>query len=186
MGNHKPSDNGALIHRIKEVYEGKVFSFVVEDITLQNASRTEMGMIRHPGSTAVVPLAEDGTVVMVKQYRHPVGTYVLEIPAGTRKPKESPRSCAMRELEEETGYIAVDLIELSDVYMVPAYSDEKVHLFLARGLTPSEQNLDKDEIIEVVRYPLEEVMDMISKGLLKDSLTIIALHQAWLYLQKRT
>jgi ADP-ribose pyrophosphatase len=167
------------------VYRGRAFSFVVEDLTLPNGKRTAFPVIRHPGSTGIVPLAADGAVVMTYQYRHAVGDYLLEIPAGALEKGESPLACARRELEEETGYTAQEFIELARVYIVPAYSDEQIYVYLARNLQPSTQHLDEDEIIRVVNYPLEELLQLIRKGAITDALTILALHQAHCYLQTR-
>jgi ADP-ribose pyrophosphatase len=174
----------AKVHKTSELYKGRIFSFVAEDVTLPNDSRTEMAFVRHPGSTAVVPLLDDNTVIMEIQYRHPVRNYLFEIPAGTMDPGESPLACARRELEEETGYVADEFIELGNVHILPAYSDEKIHLYLARGLTPSKQNLDQDEIIKVVEYPLEETLPMIAAGRITDALTILSLMRAWFYLKR--
>jgi len=184
MKAEKLSDKKACVHRIQKHYQGSLFAFVSEDVTLPNGSRTELAMVRHPGSTAVVPLFDDHTVLMERQYRHAVRKYLLEIPAGTMEPGESPLTCAARELEEETGYAAEELIQLSRIDIIPAYSDEKIHIFLARGLKPSEQNLDPDEIIEVVKYPLDEALEMIDQGQISDALTMLALQRAWLYLRK--
>ena len=174
----------AQIHKTSELYKGRVFSFVTEDVTLPNDSRTEMAFVRHPGSTAVVPLLDDDTVIMEIQYRHPVRDYLYEIPAGTMDPGESPLACARRELEEETGYVADEFIALGKLYILPAYSDEEIHLYLARGLIPSTQNLDQDEIIKVVEYPLEETFPMIAAGRISDALTILSLMRAWFYLKR--
>ena len=108
----------------------------------------------------------------------------MEIPAGTMEPGESPLNCARRELEEEVGLVAREFIELAQVHIIPAYSDEKIHLYLARGLTASKQNLDQDEIIHVVKYPLNEVMRMIGEGAITDALTILSIQQACMYIQK--
>jgi len=185
MASTKSFHQTARVHEIQQHYRGTLFSFVSEDVTLPNGSRTQLAMVRHPGSTAVVPLFEDGTVLMERQYRHAVGKYLLEIPAGTMEPGESPLTCARRELEEETGYTAGQFVELCRVDIVPAYSDEKIHVFLARSLKESEQKLDKDEIIEIVKYPFEEALDMCRQGKISDALTILALQSAWFYLQKQ-
>ena len=173
----------AKVNYVDEVYRGKSFSFVVEDITLPNGKRTAFPTIRHPGSTGIVPFATDGSVVMTCQYRHAVGEYLLEIPAGTLEKGESPVACARRELEEETGFVAQELIEIAVVHILPAYSDEKIYVYLARGLQPSRQHLDEDEIIRVVNYPLEHLLQLIRKGAITDALTILALYQAQMYLQ---
>jgi ADP-ribose pyrophosphatase len=171
----------AHVHKIRPHYKGALFSFVSEDVTLPNGSRAEMAMVRHPGSTAVVPLLDGHTVVMELQYRHAVGEYLLEIPAGTMEPGELPLACAKRELEEETGFAATEIIELGKVHIIPAYSDEVIHLYIATGLIPSRQNLDKDEIIEIVKYPLKRTLQMIDAGRITDALTILSLQRTWLY-----
>jgi ADP-ribose pyrophosphatase len=174
----------AQVHQVHQHHRGTLFSFVSEDVTLPNGSRTELSMVRHPGSAAVVPLFEDNAVLMERQYRHAVKAYLLEIPAGTMEPGELPLDCARRELEEETGYVAEEFVELSQVLILPAYSDEKIHVYLARDLTLTLQNLDKDEIIDVEKYPIADTMRMIDKGQISDALTILSLQMAWFYLQR--
>jgi ADP-ribose pyrophosphatase len=173
----------AHIHRRVEIYRGRHFHFVTEDLTLPNGRRTEMAMVRHPGSIAVVPLTADGGVLMEHQYRHCVRGYLLEIPAGTLEPGESPLACAGRELEEETGYTAAEFIELGRTHILPAYSDEVIHLFLARGLSVARARLDPDEIIRTQIYPLDRLMDMIVAGEITDALTILSLHRTWFHLR---
>jgi 8-oxo-dGTP pyrophosphatase MutT (NUDIX family) len=172
----------ATVKSTAEVYKGRIFDFVTENLKLPNGRDAEMAFIRHPGSTAVVPLLEDNSVVMEVQYRHPVGEYLLEIPAGTLEPGESPLNCAKRELIEETGFCAQELIKLGKIHMIPAYSDEEIHVFIAKGLMPAEQNLDPDEIIEVVKYPLEKAVQMIDEGKITDALTILSIQMAWFYI----
>ena len=173
----------ATVKSTTEVYKGRIFNFVTENLTLPNGRDTEMAFIRHPGSIAVVPLLDDNTVVMEVQYRHPVGEYLLEIPAGTLEPGESPLNCAKRELMEETGFRAQELIELGKIHMIPAYSDEEIHVFIARGLKPAEQSLDPDEIIEVVTYPLEKALKMIDEDKITDALTILSIQMTWIRLK---
>ncbi|MGD9239262.1 MAG: NUDIX hydrolase [Desulfobacterales bacterium] len=169
----------ATVKSTAEVYKGRIFDFVTENLKLPNGRHTEMAFIRHPGSIAVVPFLGENSVVMELQYRHPVGEYLLEIPAGTLEPGESPLECAKRELLEETGFQAQELILLGKVHMIPAYSDEEIHVFIAKGLMPAEQNLDPDEIIEVVKYPLEKAVQMIDEGKITDALTILSIQMAW-------
>ena len=185
MNTKSPIPGKATIHRIKEVYRNDIFAFLAEDVTLPNDSRTEMAYVRHPGSTAIVPFLDDNTVILERQYRHPVRDYLFEIPAGTMDPGETALKCAGRELEEEIGYVAEEFIELGKVHILPAYSDEMIYVYLARGLTPSEQNLDQDEIIDVDEYPLDQALQMISAGQITDALTILALQWAWFSLEGR-
>ena len=179
--NHHPKS--AVINSSETVYKGKLFSFVTEDVTLPNQARTEMAWIQHPGSTAIVPVLNDGSVVMTLQYRHAVREYLLEIPAGTLDPGESHLKCARRELEEETGYVATELTKIAQVYILPAYSNEIIHIYLARGLTPTRQNLDEDEIIEIVKYSPEQLKSMINKSIITDALTVFSLQHTWEYLR---
>jgi 8-oxo-dGTP pyrophosphatase MutT (NUDIX family) len=183
MDGKKAFRKKAKVHKTETVYKGKLFSFVTEDITLPNGAGTEMAIVRYPGSTGIVPLLDDAKIIMLSQYRHSVGDYLLEIPAGTMEPGESPLNCARRELEEETGLVASEFIELAQVYIIPAYSDEKIHVYLARGFTRSKQNLDQDEIIHVVKYPFQDVLRMIGQGLITDALTILSIQQAHMYIQ---
>jgi 8-oxo-dGTP pyrophosphatase MutT (NUDIX family) len=185
MPSEKRSQKNAQVHQVHQHYQGTLFSFVSEDVTLPNGSRTELAMVRHPGSTAVVALFDDNTVLMERQYRHAVKDYLLEIPAGTMEAGELPLNCARRELEEETGYVAEEFIELSQVLILPAYSDEKCYVYLARGLTLTHQNLDNDEIIDVVKYPFDEALNLIGDGHISDALTILSLQMVWLYLQRK-
>jgi ADP-ribose pyrophosphatase len=179
MASDQSNKEFAQVHRVRRHFQGKLFSFESEDVTLPNGSRTELSMVRHPGSIAVVPLFEDNTVLMERQYRHAVKSYLLEIPAGTMEPGEDPLTCARRELEEETGYIAENFELLLDLDILPSYTDERIYVYLARGLASSRQNLDEDEIIEIVTYPLQDALKMIDTGQIRDGLTILSLLQAW-------
>ncbi len=185
MGGKNSDRKMATVNRAESIYTGKQFSFVVEDITLPNQARTQMAMVRHHGSTGIVPVFDDGSIAMTLQYRHAVKDYLLEIPAGTMDYGESPLQCARRELEEETGLVANEFTKLGEVYIIPAYSDEKIHIYLARDLTATKQNLDEDEILQVVKYPLEEIIEMIHKGLITDALTILSIQRTWIYLLKK-
>ena len=184
MSSENSIQKNAQVHEVHQHHRGALFSFVSEDVTLPNGSRTELAIVRHPGSTAVVPLFEDNAVLMERQYRHAVKAYLLEIPAGTMEPGELPIDCARRELEEETGYVAAEFVELSQVLILPAYSDEKIYVYLARDLTLTIQNLDKDEIIVVEKYPIADALRMIDKGQSPDALTILSLQMTWFYLQR--
>jgi ADP-ribose pyrophosphatase len=162
----------------KTIRKGRVFDLTVESITLPNGVHIDLEIIRHPGAAAIVPLGADNEVIMLKQYRHAVGGNLWEIPAGTLDAGEAPLDCARRELAEETGLIAESWESMGAVTPVPGYSDERIHLFLARHLTPSTQSLDPDEVIEVHSIPLQEVVAMIHAGEIEDAKTIVAIFRA--------
>lgn len=153
-------------------HQGRVFTLLTENITLENGVTVDIDLIRHPGAAAIVPFYDKETVILIRQYRHAVGGYIWEIPAGTLDPSESPISCAKRELIEETGFSADTWQKLGEITPVPGYSDERIHIFLARDLSPAEQNLDKDEVLKVHKVRLDRAMEMIRKGEIQDSKTI--------------
>jgi ADP-ribose pyrophosphatase len=161
------------VHHKEVVHQGRVFDFTKEKVTLSNGVTVDMEVIRHPGAAAIVPLTTDGEVVMLEQYRHAVGGSLWEIPAGTMDPGDpSPIDCARRELVEETGFSAATWDLLGELTPVPGYSDERIHLFLARDLAPATQDLDADEIVSVTRLPLAEVRRMVFDGRITDAKTI--------------
>jgi ADP-ribose diphosphatase len=165
----------ALQSNSKEIIRrGRVFDVTVEKVCLPNGACIDMDIIRHPGAAAIVPLTERQEILMLRQYRHAIGRYWWEIPAGTFEGKEDPLVCARRELTEETGYTAQTWEPLGAVTPVPGYSDERIHLFLARDLTQAGQNLDFDEIIEVHPLPLDRVVTMIMEGEIEDAKSIAA------------
>ncbi len=165
----------AVINRREQLHQGRVFTLIRENVTLDNGVTLDIDTIRHPGASAIVPLTAGGSVVLIRQYRHSVGGYIWEIPAGTLNPNEDPESCAARELIEETGYAAGAWRRLGEITPVPGYSDERIHLFLATDLTPAAQNLDADEVLAVHEFPLERAAAMIASGEIQDAKTICGL-----------
>lgn len=169
---------------IKNIYTGRVITLNLETVSLPNGATVELEIIRHPGAAAIVPLKADGTVVLIKQYRHAAGAFIYEIPAGKLHPGEDPRECAARELEEEVGYRAARFDLLTSIYTAPGFADEVIHIYQASGLTPGRQHLDHDEVLDVVETPLEKAIEMVVDGTIRDGKTIVGLQTVYLR-QKR-
>lgn len=159
----------------ERVYTGKVLKLDRDTVELPNGKTTVLEILRHPGASAVVPIKEDGTVVLIRQLRHAAGGFIYEIPAGKLDHQEDPKICAIRELEEEVGYRAGALTLLTSIWTAPGFTDEVIHIYQASGLQPGKQNLDQDEVLEVVEWPLEVAMAKIRDGTIRDAKTIIGL-----------
>jgi ADP-ribose pyrophosphatase len=157
---------------------GRTVTLSRERVLLPNGNETELDVVRHPGAAAVVPLLADGTVLMVRQYRHTVGDWLLEVPAGKLDAGESPESCAHRELEEEAGVRAGELVPLGWIWMTPGFCDERIWLFLARQLSDGAQRLEVDEALAVERLPLAEAERRALAGELWDAKSVCALLRA--------
>lgn len=175
----------AKVNSSDVLYQGRVFKLVKENITLQNGVTINLDIIRHPGAAAMVPLRGNNTVLLIKQYRHAIGDFIWEIPAGTLSQNETPLQCAKRELIEETGFAADVWKELGEITPVPGYSDERIHIFMATNLTPAKQKLDTDEILNVHEVKLEDAMEMVYKGEIRDGKTISALCMVTHWLQNQ-
>ena len=163
----------------KRVYSGKVLNLDLDTVGLPNGRTTDLEILRHPGASAVVPLKEDGRVVLIRQLRHAVGGFIYEIPAGKLDPQEDPRDCAARELEEEVGYRAGFLELLTSIWTAPGFTDEVIHIFLGTNLEKGIQALDQDEVLEIVEWPLEEAMARIQDDTIRDAKTIIGLQMVF-------
>lgn len=166
--------------KVKQIYRGRVVNLNVETVTLPNGATVELEVIRHQGAAAVVPLKDDGSVILIRQYRHATGGYIYEIPAGKLDPGEDPRHCAARELEEEIGCRASSLTRLLSIFTTPGFTDEVIHIFLAAGLSPGTQRLDHDEVLEVVEMPLDLAIARIADGTILDGKTIVGLQAVYL------
>ncbi len=155
-----------------EVFAGRVFAVTVD--TIREGDKTyQREVVHHPGSAVIIPVFEDGTIALVRQYRHPAVRYLLEAPAGTLERGEVPEEGAARELEEELGYVAGRLEKLSEFFVSPGFCEEKMWVYLATDLVETRQQLEDDEILEVVRIPLSQVLSMITTGEIEDAKTII-------------
>ncbi len=150
----------------------------VERAKLPNGVELDLAVIRHPGASAVVALDDDENVTMLSQWRHAIGAWLREIPAGCRAAGESALECARRELAEEGGLKAARWDHLGGIVTIPSFCDERIELFLARGLEPASGALDDDEVIRVGRVKLDEAFEMIARGEIADAKTIAALYRA--------
>lgn len=159
----------------RNIYKGRILTLNLETARLPNGTSVELEIIRHPGAAAVVPVKDDGTVVLIRQYRHAVGGFIYEIPAGKLQPNEEPLICAARELEEEIGYRAASLELLTSIFTAPGFADEVIHIYKGTGLVPGNQQLDQDEVLKIVEFPLHEALMMVQDGTIRDAKTIVGL-----------
>ena len=164
----------------EEIFKGKVVHLFRDTVRLPNGKLATREVMRHAGAVCVVPLTKEGEVVMVRQYRYPFGTVLLEAPAGKLDPGEAPEDCARRELREETGAVAGKLEYLGDFYPSVAILDENIRLYLATELTFRESQPDEDEFLAVERIPLETLVNRVLSGEIRDGKTQAALLKAWL------
>ena len=163
----------------KRIYSGKVLKLDLDTVALPNGRTTDLEILRHPGASAVVPLQEDGRVVLIRQLRHAAGGFIYEIPAGKLDPHEDPRDCAARELEEEVGYRAGFLELLTSIWTAPGFTDEVIHIFQGTNLQEGKQDLDQDEVLEIVEWSLDEAISKIQDGTIRDAKTIIGLQMVY-------
>ncbi len=160
------------------IHEGRVFTLVTENVTLMNGVTMDVDIIRHPGAAAIIPRISGENVLLIRQYRHAIGDYIWEIPAGTLDPNETIEACAGRELTEETGHAAGVIEKLGEILPVPGYSNERIHIFFADNLMPAHQHLDADEVLDVHEIPFVDAIAMIHDGKIIDSKTISGLYMA--------
>ncbi len=166
--------------KIQTIYKGRVVTLNLETVTLPNGLSVELEVVRHPGAAAIVPLLNHDTVILIRQYRLAAGGYIYEIPAGKLHQGEDPAHCATRELEEEIGYRAGRLDKIATFFTAPGFTDEVMHLYVARDLARGTQALDGDEVLEVVEMSLEKAMAHIFDGTIRDAKTIIGLQSIYL------
>jgi ADP-ribose pyrophosphatase len=155
-----------------------VIDFGVETATLPGGVQVELPVIRHPGASAIVALYPDMTIAMLRQYRHTVGGWLREIPAGCRNSGEDSLACARRELGEEARVAAARWDHLGSIITVPSFCDERIELYLARELSEGTGALDHDEVLTVSRVPFDETFAMIRRGDIVDAKSIVALYRA--------
>lgn len=158
----------------QKVFEGRVFNVTVDTVR-EGEVTYQREVVHHHGSAVIVPVFDDGTVVLVRQYRHPAVRYLLEVPAGTLADGERAETGAARELQEELGLVAARLEKLSEFFVSPGFCEEKMWVYLATELSEGKQLLDDDEVLEIVRLPIADALEMITSGEIQDAKTIIGL-----------
>ena len=167
----------AVVHSRTHRHQGRVIDVGTEDVTLPSGVRTTLDVIRHPGASCILPLVDDG-VVLIRQFRHCANGWLWEAPAGTLNPGETPEACALREVTEESGLIAGRIEHVGFVFTAPGFTDEKIHLWLAYDCSPAPAHHDEDEVItEVRRFSPEEVDTLLRNGTLCDAKTMAVLLQ---------
>lgn len=167
----------------ERIYTGKVLNLDRDTVAFPDGSTGQLEMIRHPGASAVLPFlddpkAADPRIILIKQFRHAADGFIWEIPAGRLDSGEAPEACAHRELEEETGYRAARLDRLITMYTTPGFTDERIHLFLATGLTLGDHRREHDEFMEIHEVRWKDALDRIRTGEIKDGKTLVALTYA--------
>lgn len=156
----------------KVVHKANFMTYINVDVELPDGKIGNRDIIRHPGACAIIPFLDNERVILVKQFRKALEKTILEIPAGKLDAGEEPINCAIRELEEETGYIAGEVTYLGTIATAPGFCDELIHLYKATGLYKGEKKLDEDEFTEVNVFTIEEIKLMIKSGQIIDTKTI--------------
>jgi len=170
----------------EEIYDGKVVHLYKDTVELPNGRTSIREVIRHIGAVAVVPLMDDGKVVVERQFRYPLDSVITEIPAGKLDSKSEDRlDAAKRELQEETGFLAKEWIFLGDYIPTVAYCDEVIGIYLAKGLFKGERHLDEDEFLNVRYVDLNELVEDVMQGKITDGKTQVAILKVWKYLMEQ-
>ncbi len=156
-------------------FRGKIFDVQVDQLRLPSGQQMRFDYLVHPGAVTLVPFDRQGRIWFVRQYRHAVGTELLELPAGTLEPGEPPEDTAGRECREEIGMRPGKLTPIGELYMVPGYSSERIQIYLATELEPDPLPRDKDELLQVTQLPLDLVRDQLHDGSIRDGKTVAAL-----------
>lgn len=170
---------------VEEIYNGKILRVTRDKALLENGREAVREVIHHSGGVCVLPLTDDNEVLLVKQFRYPFQTTLLEAPAGKREAGEDPLACGVRELKEEVGATASRITPLGCLYPTVAYDTEIIYMYLARGLDFGAQKLDDGEFLDIVKVPFAEAYRMAMEGELPDAKTQLAVLKAWLLLQER-
>ncbi|MBA2687007.1 MAG: NUDIX hydrolase [Gemmatimonadaceae bacterium] len=164
----------------ERIYTGKTVSLDVDSVRFPDGSSGDLEMIRHPGASAILPFLSDPDggdpqILLIRQYRYAAEGYVYEVPAGRLEPGEDPKDCASRELLEETGCRAESVKYLTTIFTTPGFTDEKIHLFMATGITAGEAKPESDEFLELQPRTISQALRMIQAGEIQDAKTIVTI-----------
>lgn len=177
-------DPAAKVLRTRRAHEGPLLKIDVDEVNLPSGATATLESIRHPGAAAALPFLPDGRVLLVRQYRHAMGGWILEAPAGKLDPGEEPDVCARREVEEEVGYRVDRLVALGAIFTTPGFTDEIIWLYEAHDLTPTGPAHEDDEVIEVQTWEFDGAVAAVLDGRIRDGKTVaVILHAA---LRRRT
>ena len=170
------------VEQSEKIYRGRAFDVRRDQIRLANGHLKQRDIVEHTASVVIVPIDESSLVWFVRQYRYPVGKYLLELPAGVMEDGETPQFTALRETREEIGMAPGSLIQIGEFFLAPGYSTEYMYVFLAQYLSPSPLQPDEDEDIEIEKLPLQTILDLQKISRIQDAKTIAAIYLAHLYL----
>ena len=160
------------------VYKGRVFNVYSNTVTLPDGREAPREFIEHNGGVCILPVLDNGDVILVKQFRYGIRNTLIEIPAGKLEKGENHRECGLRELKEEIGATPSEFVYLGECLPTTAYLFERIHMYLAKGLSFSEQHLDEDEFLEIIKIPFEELLEKVVSGEIKDAKTQVAVMKA--------
>nr|WP_312576282.1 NUDIX hydrolase [Sedimentibacter sp.] len=167
--------NKEITVKSEKIFEGKVINLRVDTVELQNQKYAKREIVEHKGASAVIAINDENELILVKQYRKAVEDFLFELPAGKINVAEEPRECALRELKEETGYEAKMITKVYEIYSTPGFSNEKIYLFRAEGLTYTATNFDEDEEIEVINISKDQAKKMLETGKITDGKTLVGI-----------
>ena len=161
----------------EKIFDGRIISLFHQKVELPNGKTGTREIVKHPGAVAVIPITNEGKIVLVEQYRKALERSLLEIPAGKLEKGEEPLTTAKRELEEETGYVAAKWEHIQSFYTSPGFADEYIHIYVAKGLQKLEvsADLDEDEFVEIFELTVDECLEELKKGSIHDAKTCFAI-----------